>query len=362
MRGKTGIAILGVGRWGIHWVRNFLHHPQAELIAIVDPSPERLAECREKFLPDRDGVILATDWDAACQREGIEAAVIATPAATHYPLVASALHRGYHVLVEKPLTLDPAQCLELTRLAEKKQRQLFVDHTYLFHPAVERGRQVLEAGKLGELRYGYASRTHLGPVRRDVDALWDLAIHDIAIFNAWLGQVPIQVSAQGTVWLQPDSRLGQGEAAAEKAPPEGSPGLSDLVWATLRYPDGFEAHLHLCWLNPDKQRRLCLVGTQGSLIFDEMRPEAPLTLQHGYFQRAGEAFVPAGQSREIVSVEAAEPLKRACDRFLTSLQSGRPCAAASGWLASQLVQILTCLSLSLQRQGEVVTVPPVKSG
>lgn len=334
---KIGIAILGVGRWGVHWVRNFLHHPQAEVRAIVDPSSAKLAACREKFQLDGDRVILATDWDSVRQQAGIDAVVVATPASTHYDLIADALTLGYHVLAEKPLTLDPSECLALTRLAEKQERQLLVDHTYLFHSAVEKGGEIARSGQLGELRYGYASRTHLGPVRQDVDALWDLAIHDIAIFNHWLGQTPVRVRARGSVWLQPH--------------------LADLVWATLIYPSGFEAHIHLCWLNPDKQRRLCLVGERGSLIFDEMSAEAPLTLQQGYFQREAESFIPVAQSQEIIAIAPGEPLKKVCDRFIDSISKGETGAASSGLVATELVQILSCLTLSLNNQGELISVP-----
>jgi predicted dehydrogenase len=350
---KTGIAILGVGRWGIHWLRNFLHHPQAEVLAIVDPSQERLAECREKFRLEETQVVLATDWQSVRQLPGLEAVVVATPASTHYSLITDALQLGYHVLAEKPLTLDPSECLDLVHLAKRQQRQLFVDHTYLFHPAVERGQAVVRSQRLGELRYGYASRTHLGPVRQDVDALWDLAIHDIAIFNHWLGQTALQVQARGSVWLQPDKGMSFPSQALETSQ-KNTQGLADLVWVTLTYADGFQAHIHLCWLNPDKQRRLCVVGTQGSLIFDELSLEAPLTLQQGYLQQQGEKFVPMGQSREVIPVEAAEPLQRVCDRFLEAIRTNVPCPSSSGEVGTQLVQVLSCLSLSLAQGGEVV--------
>lgn len=335
---KTGIAILGVGRWGVHWVRNFLHHPQAEVVAIVDPFPERLAECQGNFSLD-DKVVLATDWALVRSQKNIDAVVVATPASTHYALIADALTLGYHVLAEKPLTLDPTECLELTRLAEKQQRQLFVDHTYLFHPAVEKGQQVVRSQQLGDLRYGYGSRTHLGPVRQDVDALWDLAIHDIAIFNHWLGQMPTQVQAKGNAWLQK--------------------GLADLVWVTLSYPSGFQAYIHLCWLNADKQRRLCLVGEQGSLIFDEMSKDAPLTLQRGTFQRQDERFIPTSQACEVLAIEASEPLKKVCDRFLQNIHTQTSEPLSSGWVGTQLVEILSCLSLSLKQQGEIISVQPI---
>lgn len=343
------IAILGVGRWGVHLLRNFLEHPQANVVAIVDPSIERLTDCQEIFALDKSQIVMATDWQSVRNLEGLEAVVVATPASTHYAVIADALELGYHVLAEKPLTLDPVECLELTKFAQKKQLQLLIDHTYLFHPAVERGQQVMQSGELGQLRYGYANRTHLGPVRQDVDALWDLAIHDIAIFNYWLGKIPIQVQARGNVWLQPDKEM---VAIGGKK----SQGLADLVWIRLIYPDGFEAHIHLCWLNPDKQRRLCVVGSQGSLIFDEMSQNAPLTRQRGYLEPQGSWFIPKGQANEVLEIESGEPLKRVCDRFLDNIISHQTDLLSSGWVATQLVQILTCLSISLQRQGELINI------
>lgn len=344
------MAILGAGRWGVHFIRHFLRHPQAAVVAVVDPHPDRLAACQQQFDQAGREVNLATNWESVRQLPNIDAVVVATPASTHYPLIADALQLGCHVLAEKPLALTVTECLELTQLAERQQRQLFVDHTYLFHPAVARGTEVVQSGKLGELRYGYASRTHLGPVRQDVDALWDLAIHDLAIFNTWLGQVPSQVQAEGRVWLQPERKVGNSDSPNHEA----AAGLADLVWGKLTYPDGFEAHLHWCWNNPDKQRRLCLVGTQGSLIFDELSPASPLILQQGYLERQGEQFLPAGQRREVLPVEEAEPLQRVCDRFLTEIRQPTPCWQASGAIAAQLVQVLGGLSFSLQQGGKIV--------
>ncbi|MBC1324745.1 Gfo/Idh/MocA family protein, partial [Trichormus variabilis] len=201
----TKIAVIGVGRWGVHLLRNFLAHPQAEVVAIVDPHPERLTVVKQQFNL-AESVLLTTQWSDLQTVPELTAVAIATPATTHYALIKDALAQGYHVLAEKPLTLDPTECQELCQLAERRQLILMVDHTYLFHPAVEEGQTVIQAGKLGELRYGYATRTHLGPVRQDVDALWDLAIHDIAIFNNWLGKAPVSVQATGTVWLQGEGK------------------------------------------------------------------------------------------------------------------------------------------------------------
>ena len=343
---KTRLAILGVGRWGTHLVRNFLAHPQAEVVAIADPSSDNLEAIQHKFSLDSQSILLTSNWEIVKEKLDLDAVVIVTPASTHYDLIKDALQSGYNVLAEKPLTLDPGECLELTRLAKQRQRQLMIDHTYLFHAAVNQGKSFLEKGELGKLRYGYASRTHLGPVRQDVDALWDLAIHDISIFNHWLGEYPDRVQAQGKVWLR-------GDRLTALSPD----GLGDMVWVTLYYPSGFQATIHLCWCNPDKQRRLCVVGSQGTLIFDEMLSDEPLVLQQGYMQPQGEKFIPQGLEKQVISVEKAEPLKEVCDRFLNAVHTNTPCEFSSGIVATKLVQILTCLSDSLQKNGAIISIP-----
>jgi predicted dehydrogenase len=334
---KIGVAVLGAGRWGVHFIRNLARHPQAELVAIIDSSVERLTDCQQKFDLDPKTVTLATDWQKIKQLPTLQAVVVATPASTHYDLILDALQQGYHVLAEKPLTLDPKECLELARLAADKKLQLLVDHTYLFNPIVEKGQQIIASGELGsQLRYGYASRTHLAPVRQDVDALWDLAIHDIAIFNYWLGETPNKVRARGKVWLQS--------------------GLADLVWLTLFYPSGFEAEIHLCWLNNDKQRRLSVVGNKGTLIFDEMSKDSPLTLKQGSLLQQGTNFIPVGQEERTMAVETTDTLRRVCDRFLDNIRTGQQDTRSSAWVGAELVKVLRCLTLSLEQEGKIINV------
>jgi predicted dehydrogenase len=343
-RESIGIAIFGVGRWGVHLLRNFLAHPQARVVAIADPHPERLQNVQQQFTLDPE-ILLTTDWEAAMRFPGVEAVAIVTPASTHYTLIKAALKQGHHVLTEKPLTLNVEEAVELCRLAEQQQRQLIVDHTYLFHPAVQQGKSQIQQGRLGQLRYGYAARTHLGPVRPDVDVLWDLAIHDLAIFNYWLDEIPIQVQAQAIVWLQPSSP----DLAVSK-------GIADLVWVKLTYPSGFQSMIHLCWCNPDKQRRLSISGSQGTIVFDELLTATPLVLQLGELEQKDQQFFPNQPLLEILSVEAAEPLSRVCDHFLTCIQQNAASTISSGWVGAQLVQLLVALGQSIDRNGEPVTV------
>lgn len=333
------IAILGAGRWGVHLVRNFLALPQVRLAAVVDPNLDRLEDLRSRY-QFNDTVVLATQWSEVRQLPELNAVVIATPASTHYELVADALNLGYHVLAEKPLTLNPQESVELCHLAEQQQLQLVVDQTYLFHPAVAEGKKVMEQGVLGDLRYGYATRTNLGPVRQDVDAMWDLAIHDLAIFNNWLSETPSQVQANGKLWLQ------QTEAIENP--------LYDLVWVTLTYPSGFQAFIHVSWSNPDKQRRLGVVGSQGTLIFDELSVEMPLSIQKGNFAVIGNKFNPENLNFEVVNVPKVEPLKQVCEHFVACVEKNQPSAVSSGWVGTKLVEILYALTQSLQQGGQPI--------
>jgi predicted dehydrogenase len=334
MSTQIKIAIVGVGRWGVHLLRNFLSHPQVEVVAVLDNHPERLAALRTQFNLAQS-VLLTTEWLELEQLSGLKALAIATPASTHYSLIKQALDRGYHILAEKPLTLSTQESQELCQLAEHQQLILMVDHTYLFHPAVERGKSVVQSGHLGTLRYGYATRTNLGPVRQDVDALWDLAIHDLAIFNTWLADIPVKVQATGTIWLQENTA---------------SPSLADLVWIKLTYQTNFSAYIHLCWLNHDKQRRLGIVGSQGSLIFDELST-SPLTLIRGELAQQGDLFIPQHQNQEVLEIEHKEPLKQVCDHFVFCVLQNTPSPISSGWVGKKLVEILSALTQSLEQGG-----------
>lgn len=342
MTEKVGIVIWGAGRWGSHLVRIFWRHPQAKLLAIADPDVTRLQAIADQYVISSDRVILTADWQSTLSLPGVEAIVIATPAATHAHLIRVALESNYHVFAEKPLTLDWQQAIALCQLAEQRHRQLFVDHTYLFHPAVQQGKAILRQRSLGELRYGYATRTHLGPIRSDVDALWDLAIHDMAILNYWLAATPIAVQTSAIGWLQSEPS------------PQFPQGLTDAAWITLTYPHPLQIRLHVSWCNPDKQRRLCLVGTQGALVFDELA-DAPLTLQRGEVVLSDRYYTPINQQRQQIAVEPVEPLQQVCQQFLKGVQHNQPSSLSSGWVGAQLVQLLTAVSQSLAQGGQPVS-------
>ena len=339
------LALFGAGRWGTHLLRNFLAHPQICLRAVVEASEERLQALSAEL---GDEVALLSDWRAAMAIEGLDGCAIATPATTHYDLIKTALKTGLHVLAEKPLTLDVASSQALCDLAQAQSKQLVIDHTYLFHGAVAAGKAALPA--IGQPRYGYATRTHLGPVRRDVDALWDLAIHDISIFNHWLGESPVRVQAQGNSWLQPDVTT-----------PLSPQGLADVVWCRLQYPSGFQATIHLCWANPDKQRRLCVVGDQATLIFDEMNRGTPLMQQKGSVEEKAGWFTPKDIATTSVKVPSSEPLKNVCNHFVQCALSNSPSLVSSGEIGTALVATLVALSESMNHGGEWINVAAIQN-
>jgi predicted dehydrogenase len=356
------IGIVGAGRWGNHLIRNFLAAEQARVVAIADPSPTMLQRTQENFSLDPT-VVLTSSWQTLLAQPGLEAIVVATPAVTHFEIIEAALRQGCHVLAEKPLTLTSDSSQALWDLAQQ-QRVLMVDHTYLFHPAVQWGQAFLQGvlpdaprlpsspesfsgpvqanpEAIGQLHYGYASRTHLGPVRQDVDALWDLAIHDIAIFNHWLGMAPQAVQAQGQGWLQP-----------QQCTPLSPQGLGDQVWATLAYGNGLQVGLHFCWANPDKQRRLALVGDRGTLIFDELS-STPLVVKRGWFQATdSHPFVPTGQETLNLEIPPGEPLQQMCHHFLDCVAQQQNSSVSDGQVGTDLVRILEGLSHSLNQGNQ----------
>lgn len=315
------IAVFGLGRWGVHLLRNFLAHPQARVVAIVDPNADRLAAVGDRL--NRLDVLPFTNWQQAMQHPEVEAVAIATPASWHEPLIRAALRQGHHVLAEKPLTLNAETAIALCQLAEQQQRQLVVDHTYLFHPAVQCAQTHLP--QLGRLRYGYATRTHSHPIRQDVDVLWDLAIHDLSIFNFWLNDRPTRVQGQGQSWRS-----------------SGSSAI-DLAWIKLEYASGFVAALHLCWCNPDRQRRISIVGDRGALTFDELQPSSLW-------------WQPIEAEQVAIEPEAIEPLWQVCDHFLACVQHNRLSGRSSGWVGADLVQILAAISRSIDQQGAWVQI------
>jgi len=267
----------------------------------------------------------------------IQAVVIATPTDTHATLVREALEAGKHVLVEKPLCTNGTEADELLHYADACGLVLMVGHVFLFNAGILKLRELIEGGTLGRIHYLDAVRTNLGPIRGDVNALFDLGAHDISIFNFLLQGVPTEVSAVG-------NRITQTR-------------VEDVCFATLRYPDGTLGHIHVSWLNPRKVRTLTVVGERKMAHWDDVNPvdalqvfdkgidEAPHYDSFGefhYLVRSGDTHLPA--------IRRTEPLLKQAEAFVAWVLDGTPCAAdaASG---RDVVAVLEAAVESMRRQG-----------
>lgn len=331
------VGVIGFGQWGPNHVRNFSLQDSVEVVRVCDASDVRLNAAR-KFLR---GVAVTKNATDVTHAADIDAVVVATPTGSHHALVKAALENGKDVLCEKPLAQTSAQCLELAELAAKHGRILMVGHVFLYNPGVQHLKTDLDRGELGRIYYMDAVRTNLGPVRKDVGAIYDLASHDISIFNHLLGALPVEVSATGNCVLQS--------------------GIEDVGFLTLYYPNNVVCHAHTSWLNPRKVRQLTVVGDHKMAVWDDMNNLEPIryydkgvTADHyssfGEFQlilRDGQITIP--------KVKMFEPLQRQDIEFIDCVRTRRP-PAADARLGLAVVRVMEAAMESLRNHGRTAAV------
>jgi len=331
------VAVIGAGQWGPNLIRNFHNKETSEVACIIDRDAGRLEEVHAHF-PD---VQVAKDPEQALRDSSVHAVVVATPTGTHYEFAKGALERRKHVLVEKPLTTEVKQGLELLELATKYRLTLMVGHVFLYNTAVRKVKEYLDAGHLGKLYYVSMVRTNLGPIRLDVNAAWDLAAHDLSIVNYWLDAEPLSVSAIGGTWI--------------------NQGIEDAVFATLRYPQGVLVNLHASWLNARKARDITVVGERRMLTFDDMNLNEPLRIydKQATDQRTRRtcvdsfasfrASVPKGDIT-VPKVPLGEPLATQCAHFLECIVTGKqPFTGAPEGIA--VVRAVEAIQRSIRARG-----------
>ena len=333
-----GIAIIGCGYWGMNYVRIFSELVESRVVAVCDQSAERLNEVSRRF----PGVYVTTRVDDAASQRGVDAVVVCTEATTHFNVTRRLLLAGRHVLVEKPLTTTTAEADKLIDLAESNSAILMVGHTFVFNAGVRKVKEYVQQDG-GRVYYLYARRTNLGPIRRDVNALWDLAPHDIAIFNYLLDGTPLWVSAVGGKVLR-NCR-------------------DDVGFISLGYPDNVLAHVHVSWADPDKAREVVVVKSDRRIVFNDLNgieqvrvfekgvsPVEQEPLNYGEFRfeiRDGDIISPR--------IEPAEPLKHQCRHFLDCVRTGkRP--ISSGVEGRDVVSVLEAVNRSIELKGLQVEV------
>jgi predicted dehydrogenase len=294
--------VVGAGYWGIHHVRNFAR--LGALTAVCDADPQARARVAAQYPGARTVERLEDLFDL------VDAVVLATPAPMHAAQSLAALAAGKHVLVEKPMALSVEDAERVARAAEGAGRVFMVGHLMLYHPAVERIRELIRSGELGEIYYLYSLRVNLGRLRRDENALWSLAPHDFSTMFYLIGEEPSDISARGECYLQP--------------------GIEDVVFVNLRFPDRKMAQVQLSWLDPRKERRLTVVGSKKMVDFDDVHPTEKLRIYDKGFDRPpefrgfGEYLALRQGDVYLPRVAGTEPLSAECAHFLDCIRTGAP--------------------------------------
>ncbi len=327
----TTIGMLGAGRWGGNWIRTLVALPGTQLRWVCDVSPIPLEKIRLQF----PLVQTTTRVEDLLEDSAVDGIVIATVATTHFDVARKALLAGKHVMVEKPMTLTTRDAVELTELANRLHRVLMVGHLLEYHPVIRHLRGLIECGDLGEVYYLYQQRLNLGTLRADENAWWSLAPHDISVANRLLGSAPVSVQCRGQSVVNAD--------------------IADVVFATLEYPGGRLAHVHVSWLDPHKSRKLVVVGSRKMAVFDDATDAKLMLLDKG-FNKNGTMITLRQGGTEQPKLDG-EPLALEAQHFVDCIRTGsRP--ISDGEAGTSVVSVLEHGQHSLDQGGAVVAIPP----
>ncbi len=333
MSAPIRVGVVGVGYWGPNLVRNFSQIPGAATKWAVDLNEERLAHMRNLYPSLRT----STRYADILEDPEIAAVVIATPVCTHSELTCKALDAGKHVFVEKPMASSVDECRRMIDAADRNRRFLMVGHTFLFNSGIHHIKQLIDRGELGQIFYIHVTRVNLGLFREDVNVVWDLAPHDVAIINWLLGHGPVRVNALGTAYVQP--------------------GIEDVAFVHMEYPEKVTAHLHVSWLDPNKIRKLTVVGSKKMLVYDDVSNVEKLrvydkgvnVLPHydtfGEFQlsyRYGDIVLPR--------IDDSEPLKNEAEHFIQCIRDGKS-PSSDGRSGLEVVEVLEAACRSIREGG-----------
>jgi len=289
----TRIGLVGLGYWGPNLARNF--DELAELAWVCDLDEGLLGRFGSRYPQART----TSDYAAMLADPSLDAIVVATPVPTHYALARQALEAGKHVFVEKPPAMHFHEMNQLVDLSIERDLVLMPGHLLLYHPGVQKLKELIDSGELGEVVCLYGNRQNFGIIRTNENALWSLGVHDLSVILYLVGEEPSEAVAHGNAFL--------------------TPGVEDVVFCYLRFPSGKIAHMHLSWLDPHKMRRMTVVGMEKMVVFDDMELDRKVTIyekaswpptdSYGEWQtRSGPIFIPR--------IANDEPLKLECQHFL----------------------------------------------
>ena len=333
------IAIIGCGFWGTNLIRVFGEISDSNVVLLCDSNEDRLRLLRERY----PHIVMTSRWEDVPESSDVDAVVIATDASTHFPIAHACLLKGKHVLVEKPLATSTADAKILIQTAAQRDRILLVDHTFLYNVGIRKIKQLMRGGGFGRVYYLHATRTNLGPIRVDVDSFWDLASHDVSIFNYLLDAQPEWVSAVGAAFLSPER--------------------ADVGFATLAYPGGVIANAHNSWLDPNKVREVVVVGSRQRIVFDDLNNVERVRIFEKGVTSTSQEVGSFGEFRllvrdgDIISpwIETGEPLRELAAHFLDCVnQRARPLTDGTNGL--DVVRVLCAIDQSMAQNGAPVKV------
>jgi predicted dehydrogenase len=316
-------GVIGYGYWGPNVVRNLDHIEGSEVVAVSDKSPAALKRVAKSY----PNVKVSPDSNAVITSPDIDAIAVVTPVWTHYELTKAALENGKHVFVEKPFTSNAAQAEELINLAARKNLKIMVDHTFLFTGAVKKIGQILEDGTLGKIYYYDSTRVNLGLFQHDINVIWDLATHDLAIIDHLIKEAPEAISATGQHHLN---------------------GYEDIAFITIYFPNKVIAHINVNWISPVK-----------ILVWNDLEADEKLKIydkgvdvksQEGMYNllvsyRSGDMWAP--------QVEQVEALKMELNYFIDCIREDRT-PFNDGCAGLKVVRMLEAANESLSKRGELV--------
>ena len=334
----VGIGLIGFGHWGPNHARVFNQLADSQVHIIADRDNERLGNVGRQS----PGAETTSNYDTVLRHPKVDAVVVATPTRTHYSLVKDSLLAGKDVLVEKPISYTAREAQELVELARDRDRILMCGHVFLFNPGIRKLRQYIQEGILGRIYYMAATRTNLGPLRNDVNALHDLGSHDISIFHYLLDSRPLAALAWGESYVQPD--------------------VEDVTFACLEYPNRTLCHMHVSWLNPLKERTLVVVGAEKMAVWDDTSSVEPIRLydkglmKEPYYDSFGQFQLALRDADVLIpKILAEEPLRMQNQHFLDCVRT-RQRPLTDGVFSHDVVLTLEALHHSLRRGGERQTI------
>ena len=334
---KEGFAVIGSGYWGANYIRLLSQMPETKLIAVCDKAQDRLDAVSHRF-PE---VALYQDIDPILENEDIEGVVVCTNPASHFEIAKKLMMAGKHVMVEKPMTLTAETSNELVKIANEKDLTLMVGHIFLFHPAVRKMKSYIENGELGEVHYMYSQRTNLGPIREDVNALWDLAPHDVSIFNYLMDANPVWVSAVGTRFLRGY--------------------VEDAGFIVLGYENGTVSNIHVSWANPHKVREVVVVGSKQRISFNDTSPNEKVRVFEKGVAASATAYSDFGEYQlmirdgDVISpkIPVEEPLKNEVRHFIACKNEGKQ-PLSDGVNGMVVVKVMEAVDESIRNNGAPV--------